>query len=671
MSHDGSNDNGSGGSTRRLATVSNVIIDVTEKFYESLIDFLKNSLAQYNVHISDIEPSRDRESCTPSTSFDSCTVIRTKIFVSFDPTISKCEMEYLVVDYLGSVANSLFDSYNVDDVWPKVGKSNSQFFITNRDRLPDADETSTFEGVLSDFLTDAFKEDQEQQFTSLCVDVTNTDFVDNDESQEVAVTARSAPIYPNNKRPHERPRDDKDELEYIVQERSSDMYGDNKDAAASTHTERTQTHDVLEESEREIMPKKTPERARGPDEESTNVEVVPPTEKVSPRSRDTSTTASEEGFIPPDVRRDRRPRRILSQQDSHRDLQEPKRTVKLDAVVTGRYRGPRIDDMDKKISDAVSGSEYRIEEALQQEDPDYYSFDDGGELQMSTVSPSVLDETIADDKGAEEEKNWKGMTGFIVLGCGILFFSLAIIHCGWRRRNDDEDISEADFSLQSIFLFPNCEENSSTTDSTTSSLSRPPTVSVPTTDSTTSSLSTPPTASAPTTTLVSILRKQERSILNKVRDSGTGTRSRVRWALDLDEKSGDSKSGTSSVTGSAPGAYSVKSNSSAGKLNEMWRKEGGDSVSSNDESVDDTASTDYTDEEEGIFASSSEEGSGSFAQFSVYGTALMCKQEDDMTITTDLYSTALLMEDDATVTTDNRSFLGQDYHGYIDEEEGR
>ena len=73
------------------------------------------------------------------------------ISVSFDRSISKCEMEYLVVDYLGSVADSLFDYYNVDEVWPKMGKSNSQFFITDRDRLPDADETSTFEGVLMTF----------------------------------------------------------------------------------------------------------------------------------------------------------------------------------------------------------------------------------------------------------------------------------------------------------------------------------------------------------------------------------------------------------------------------------------------------------------------------------------------------------------------------------------
>lgn len=160
----------------------------------------------------------------------------------------------------------------------------------------------------------------------------------------------------------------------------------------------------------------------------------------------------------------------------------------------------------------------------------------------------------------------------------------------------------------------------------------------------------------------------------------------MRWALDNDEKCSDSKSGASSNSGSAPGAYSVKPNSSddisAGKLGDMWRKEGGhgaypsvDEGGSMDENINDD-----TDEEEGMMAASSAGGDGSFAQFSVYGTALMCKQGDDMTITTDLYGTSLLMEDDATVTTDNRSllhadtgsssFLGQNYHGYIDEEEG-
>ena len=185
----------------------------------------------------------------------------------------------------------------------------------------------------------------------------------------------------------------------------------------------------------------------------------------------------------------------------------------------------------------------------------------------------------------------------------------------------------------------------------------------------------PSTVSAPSATLLSILRRQESSILNKVRSSGTGKRRHVRWALDLDEKSSESKSGTSSISETAPGAYSVKSDSSdnvisAGKISTMWRKEGGYDSLNDGDSVNANA-TDDTDEEEGILPSSSGEESGSFAQFSIFGTALMCKQEDDMTITTDLCSTALLMEDDATVTTDNRSFLGQDYHGYIDEEEGR
>jgi len=751
MSHEDNGNNGSGGGARRLATVSNVIIDVTEKFYVSLLDFVKNFLAQYNVHISDIEPSRDEESCVPLTGFNTCTVIRTMIFLSFDHNISKCEMEYLVVDYLGSVADSLFDSYNVNEVWPKMGRSNSQFFITDRDRLPDADETKAFEGVLSTFLTDAFDDNQEQQFSSLCVDVIDTDFIEHDESQDVAVTARSAPIYPITKRPHKRPRDDKDELEYdeyILEKRSS--YTDDADSTPAA----TSTHDLMntdfvenDESQEVVVTarsapiyanKKRPHERLRDDKEELKYEeyniqqrsnnaynamlrrryqrtrghgegyAMPSTETVStkddaPRARDSTANEKGDDYVSPKVHRGRRPRRMIMQQDNERSLQEePTRTgtVKLDTVVTGRYRGPKIDDMDRKINDAVSGNEYQIEEALEEADPDYYDFDDGG-LQLSLEAPSrpVLGASISDDKDIGQEKKLK-MPGYVALGCGTIFFALALIHYGWRRKNgdDDKDISESHFSLQSICINPNGEDNTSTTDSATSSLSAPPTttesvetsLSTPsslsspptTTDSIASSLSTPSTSSMPSTAIspsatpLSILRRQESSILNKARSGGTGKRRRVRWALGLDEKSSESKSGMGSVGGTAPGAYSVKSDSSdnimsAGKLSAMWRKEGGYDTLNDEDSVN-VNTADYSDEEEGIISGpSSVEESGSFAQFSIFGTALMCKQQDDMTITTDLYSTALLMEDDATVTTDNRSFLGQDYHGYIDEEEGR
>mmetsp|Transcript_8160 Transcript_8160/g.22691 ORF Transcript_8160/g.22691 Transcript_8160/m.22691 type:complete len:127 (+) Transcript_8160:114-494(+) len=47
--------------------------------------------------------------------------------------------------------------------------------------------------------------------------------------------------------------------------------------------------------------------------------------------------------------------------------------------------------------------------------------------------------------------------------------------------------------------------------------------------------------------------------------------------------------------------------------------------------------------------------SSSFAQFSVWGNALICSQRDDGTIITDLRSTADLFVEDETVTTDNRT----------------
>ena len=66
----------------------------------------------------------------------------------------------------------------------------------------------------------------------------------------------------------------------------------------------------------------------------------------------------------------------------------------------------------------MSGNEYQIEEALEEADPDYYAFDDGGEIQLSFVTPSppVLDALISDDKDAgQEERTGSGCPDMLSL----------------------------------------------------------------------------------------------------------------------------------------------------------------------------------------------------------------------------------------------------------------
>lgn len=193
--------------------------------------------------------------------------------------------------------------------------------------------------------------------------------------------------------------------------------------------------------------------------------------------------------------------------------------------------------------------------------------------------------------------------------------------------------------------------------------------------------------------LKSILRKHKDSILKKEALFGGGasksSQSRVRWAAIFDERSasshsGSTKSGSTQASGSSsssPGAYNVVPDVSGGvvvMLREMWRRKETDGSSKStvwssedllDESCDSSEAEDYSDEDS---RSDEEEesstGTPSFAQFSVYGTALMCKQrEEDSMIVTDFKGTASLCQEDETITTDNRSrsldYLDELEHG--------
>ena len=617
----------------------------------------------------------------------------------FDNGMSKCELEYLLISHLATVVNELFASFNVSEFWPQVGFSSNQFLLQGVDRLPDAAEELTFEGVVADYLTDALERSTSQPIYSVCVDVVNTDFVEDiAQSDTVLVTARSAPaeseqgsstpsepVLPKQHERRKRPRagNEKDvptgstKNEKLV---ASEAQTEDKSYRHST----TSVDDVLEGQRAEevrIMPRKRMHRQRGDGEGYNNSETV-----LSAPTADSGSAQSEgEMWIDPNRRaHEPRPRERTLQKEG---------TVMFDTVVTGRYRGPKI-DMDKKVNDAISGNEYQLAEELEKEDPDYYSFDEEGDgLKLIIVAPSTSPSPTASppipvvsiDKDAPQGK-WKGLIGFFILGLVFIIFIVCFANYGVRRIRGEVDSSDASsFSLQSILVVPTSTdmENSSTVGSTTSSLSAP------------QQAFEERSAEHPSV-LKSILRNHERSILKKEGMYGIGTkRRRVRFALGIDENSNSSKSGStkssSTNSGAAPGAYSVKPDVSAstgivGRLRDMWMKEAGGGGPSSTKSTIFTAeelhddsdsdsvsgsSTNSDDEEGGSHGTGS---SPSFAQFSVYGTALMCTQGEDMTIITDLYETAELCREDETITTDNRtpSHIGHcidDEDDYYDIEE--
>ena len=166
-------------------------------------------------------------------------------------------------------------------------------------------------------------------------DLMNTDSVEHDESQEVAVTARSAPMYAKNKRPHERSRDDKDELEYEeyttrnFQQRSKNAYANSKPAATTTHNEEKHAHNAFDTYDQNVMLRRRPERGkvRVRDTQCRRLKKLS-TENDASRARGVAATANGEDSVSPGVHRGRRPRRMLMQQDSKRSLQVPTRPVR-------------------------------------------------------------------------------------------------------------------------------------------------------------------------------------------------------------------------------------------------------------------------------------------------------------------------------------------------------
>lgn len=343
------------------------------------------------------------------------------ITVLFDRGASKCELEYLLVDHLASVANQLFDSFIVSEFWPQVGLSNSQFILKGADTLPDNEETAAFEAVVANYLTNALGRNATQPISSVCVDVVNTDFVeDGEQSQAAVVTARSAPFEPEPESPirskHHTPRP-RSGNEEDAQVPGSTYHGNEATTMGTAGTAAHSTgliDDVFERhdaNEAEIIsPKRMPRpRSNGEGYSNTGTMVY---ESTAGRA---SFRSVNEMPIAPHTRHGPRPRRGLENEGA----------VMFDTVVTGRYRGPKI-DMDKKVNDAISGNEYEIAEELEKEQPDYFSFDEE-QLRLTLVAPSTTPSPTASAPipvvsidTDEPEGNWKGLIGFFILGLSFI-----------------------------------------------------------------------------------------------------------------------------------------------------------------------------------------------------------------------------------------------------------
>ena len=627
------------------------------------------------------------EPCTASQAalgYDTCMIITTAIELSFNQGMSQCELEFIILDDLSVVVPTMFIDFDTIEIWPQVGLSNNQFLLQGVDRAPDDNEKASFEGVVANYLIDTLGNDATQPILSVCVDVVDTNFIDGNgddttsSSAAAAVSGRSAPLMTEKKQksPRSRGQNEPDVSTSMASE-ADKVESDRIDAVATASRE--------EKVETEIIPPKHV-RPRGVGEGYT---VNDSTSHEDEEGKQPS--KGEESIV--HSHHEPRPRRLMHGISKNHRLLKKEGAVVFDTVVTGRYRGPNI-DMEKKVSDVISGNEYQLVEDLEKEQPDYFVLEEeeGEKIQLTlqapsstsppTSSPDIPVRVIGD--GGAPTMRWRGLIGFFALGIAFVVLIVCTVNAFLRKLRGDRD--DSSFSLQSILIGPPVDlESGSTAGSSTSSLSAP-----------NMSVSSRGDSSevGSVAVLKSILRKSEDSILKKQALFGGGggqsTRNRVRWALGMDESSNSSKSGStkssstknSGSSSSTPGAYNVTPDSSGGVvglLRDMWRKEGGGSSKSAvwtaedllDEGSDDSEVDEDDDDSSGDEEEGSSTGTPSFAQFSVYGTYLMCTQrEDDGTIVTDLYGTANLCREDETITTDNRTpSTFRNSQGYFDEDE--
>ena len=585
------------------------------------------------------------EPCTASQAvlgYDACMIITTSIELSFNQGMSPCELEFIVLGDLSVVVPTMFIDFDTIEIWPQVGLSNNQFLLQGVDRPPDDDEKASFEGVVANYLVDALGNDAMQSILSVCVDVVNTKFVD----------------------------------------------GNGDDMTSSSAEDGSLTSAATDSAVAgRLAPVKTIDNLSG---DSSGI-VTRTDEDTLPSQN------SQDNIFGHNVRLEqnifRKENGRLANGSGLRLLTQKADAVIFDTVVSGRYRGPKI-DMEKKVSDVISGNEYQIIEELKEEQPEYFNLEgeDGQSSVLLTLQPPSSNttgtSTEAPDTPAMESESrmmrWRGLMGYFALGIAMVVLMVCTANLVVRRIRGDKGSSDA-VSLQSILFTPALEmDGHSTAESTVGSTTTASSLSIPTVLATSTGTSNEDSTDfesddSSIAIIKSILRGGEDSIVKKEAMWGVGlktTRRRVRWALGFDESSSGSKSGSSkskssdSGEHSGPGAYHVIPDMSGGvitSLRELFRKSrDGDSTrntvwtaeelldasfdGSNNDGVENEAdeSADSSDDEEegGNSSSNSSSRTPSFAQFSVYGTALMCSQrEADGMIITDKKGTAELMEE--------------------------
>ena len=608
--------------------------------------------------------------------------ITTSIEVSFNQGMSQCKIEYILLDDLSSLVETMFIDFEFDmtEFYPQVGLTKPQFLLEGVYCPPQEEEKTSFEGVVANYLVDALGTSTTQPYFSVCVDVVDAEFI------------------------NEQIEDSSSSFAAQVEGRSAPLATASGDEAISSFE----------------MKKPRSPRSREQDAPDAPSPKAVPNGDVRPRG-DGKGYYMADSFTDGDIEDEKtvmhthhapRPRRLLDESSptkapSSRPTPYPtlitsrcerttenKGSVLFDTVVTGRYRGPKI-DVEKKVSDVISGNEYQIVQDLEKAQPNYFSSEGGKSMQLSlqapsstpapTAPPDIPVRAIGD--GDAPKMRWRGLIGFFALGIAILVLVVCTTGAYVRKLRGVSDDSTS-FSLQSILVGPQMDlENGSRAGSVASSLHA-------------SELSIEKGGEGvmvendevdSVAALKSILRKHEDVILKKealfVGGGSKPPQSRVRWAAVFDERSasshsGSTKSGSTQTSGSStssPGAFNVIPDVSGGvvvMLREMWRRKETDGSSKStvwssedllDESCDNSEAEEYNDED----SSSDEEeesstGTPTFAQFSVYGTALMCKQrEEDSMIVTDFKGTASLCQEDETITTDNRSRsesrIGLDY----------
>ena len=347
-------------------------------------------------------------------------IITTSIELSFNQGMAQCELEFIVLDDLSVVVPTMFIDFDTIEIWPQVGLSNDQFLLQGVDRAPDDAEKASFEGVVANYLVDALGNDATQPILSVCVDVVDTSFVDGsgDEttssSAAAIVTGRSAPLMTEKKHMSPRPRGQNE-----VHVSTSIASGANNDE--SNRIDAIMTASKEEKGETEIIPLKHV-RPRGIGEGYT---VDDSTSYDDEKGKQSSN--GEESIV--HSHHEPRPRHLMHGISKPHRLLKKEGAVVFDTVVTGRYRGPKIDM--EKVSDVISGNEYQLVEELEKEQPDYFVLEEeeGETIQLTlqapssnsppTSSPDIPVRAIGDD-GAPSMR-WRGSLDSSRLALPLLF----------------------------------------------------------------------------------------------------------------------------------------------------------------------------------------------------------------------------------------------------------